>query len=602
MTFHDEILTNLLEYRERNPNFIFIPRQRNTQDRLAEGYWFQGNSDYAFVGLINRTGGPNMTRSLGLVFWPEDNYCGVHVELVHKGEKDPEVLKIYDTIRNRIGDFKHIEPEKFTKYIGDTSEGFEPVFKFLDEFFNTIISIIENSGRTDLLLNENRFEQFLDRIKSRREKLVEEAAINKLIINITWNSKDWKEESNDPSNHRYVKEGNIPGESWNFAKDADYNKEDFLYGFAQFTNPPKISGRSIFIFHSQGKIVGFYGNAEIGKFSPIVDSHFNLRAPKNISLVLHNKIEDAKEKGFLEDKQRVGMAGFNYLRKNQTVVEILDEAITLNPDQTEEITRLKTWFLENSAEEPEPLKTHPKSKPESPQLLSMNSENLNEIFFGPPGTGKTYNSINRAIEIVDNDFYEKNKDNRDKLRERFQELLIKDWKEPKGQIAFCTFHQSFTYEDFVEGIKPVKPTEDDTYLKYDIEDGIFKKICRLSEDQLKAKKVKEKKLLSWDQSRYEKASFYKISLGDIKKTEDNEIYEYCIENGVIAIGFGGGEDYSGLSESQVRQQAKDLDLQDYDAQALNYFIHYLKKGNYVLVSKGNGYVEGFRQGNRRLLL
>ena len=468
MTFHDEILTNLLKYRERNQDFIFIPRQKNNKNRLDNGIWFQGTEDYAFVGLFNRSGGANMTKSLGLVFWPEEDFLGCTIELVHKGEDDPQILDIYETIKNKIGGFEQKEPEKFIRYIGDTSEGFEPVFSFLDKYYSTIIQIVENAGRTDLLLNENRFEKFLNRIKSRREKLVEEAAINKLIINITWNSKDWKEESNDPSNHRYVKEGNIPGESWNFAKDADYNKEDFLYGFAQFTNPPKISGKSIFIFHSQGKIVGFYGNAEIGKFSPIVDSHFNLRAPKDLSFVLRNKIEDAKEKGFLEDKQRVGMAGFNYLHKNQTVVEILDEALKLNPDQAEEITGLKTWFLENSAEEPEPLKTQPKSKPESPQLLSMNSENLNEIFFGPAGTGKTYNSINRAIEIVDNDFYEKNKDNRDKLRERFQELLIKDWKEPKGQIAFCTFHQSFTYEDFVEGIKPVKPTEDDTYLKYEI--------------------------------------------------------------------------------------------------------------------------------------
>ncbi len=590
MTFHDSILTNLLKYKEQNPDFIFIPRQRNTKDRLKDGYWFQGNSGYAFVGLFNRTGGVNMTRSLGLVFWPVENYLECHLELVHKGEKDAQVLKIYETIKTKIGGFEQKEPEKFTIYIGDTSDGFKTIFNFLDKYYKTIIDIVEKEGRTDLLLNENRFDQFLENIKVQRQKLIELADINKLIVNITWNSKDWKEESDDQSNHRYVKDGNVPGESWNFAKDANYNAQDYIYGFAQFTNQPKIAGKTILVFYSKGKIVGFYGNAEIGEFKQGKDFHFNLKGQKNISFVLDNKIENVKEKGFLEDKQRVGMAGFNYLHQNKTIIDILKEALHLNPNQAEEITRLKNWFIENSPIESEPLKMDTFPQNNTTTISSMNADNLNEIFFGPPGTGKTYNSINRAVQIVDNDFFEQHKNDRKKLRERFQELLIKDWKEPKGQIAFCTFHQSFTYEDFVEGIKPVKPTEEDTYLKYDIEDGIFKKICRLSEDQLKAKKIKERKLLSWNQEDYEKASFYKLSLGDIKKQEDNEIYEYCIENGVIAIGFGGGEDYSGLSESQVREKAKDLNLKDYDAQALNFFIHYLKIGNYVLVSKGNGYV------------
>lgn len=589
MTFHDEILTNLLKYRERNPDFIFIPRQRNTQNKLIDGYWFQGNSDYAFVGLINRSGGMNKTRSLGFVFWPDKDFYGITIELVHKGEKDQEVLGIYATIKNKIGGFEEKEPEKFVKYIGNTSKGYDDVFKFLDEYYQKIIDIVEESGRTDLLLNKNKFNKFLDRIKSRRKKLIDEKEINKLLINITWNSKDWKEESQDDSNHRYVKEGNIPGESWNFAKNEAYNNGEYLHGFAQFTNPPGISGKSIFIFYSQGKIVGFYGNAEVGEYSPAKDSYYNLRGQKNISFVLNNKIEDVKEKGYLEDKQRLGMAGFNYLHQDATIIKILDEALKLNPEQKDEIENLKKWFTENTVTQPTPLKTRNENSNNN-QPTTMNTERINEIYFGPPGTGKTYNSINRAVEIVDKEYYEDHKNDRAKIRERFQELLIRDWNEPKGQIAFCTFHQSFTYEDFVEGIKPVKPTEDDTYLKYDIEDGVFKRICRLSDDQLKAKKVKEKKLLTWNQAEYDKASFYKISLGDIKKQEDNEIYEYCIENGVITIGFGGGEDYSGLSESEVRQQAKDLDLQDYDAQALNYFIHYLKKGNYVLVSKGNGYV------------
>ena len=110
---------------------------------------------------------------------------------------------------------------------------------------------------------------------------------------------------------------------------------------------------------------------------------------------------------------------------------------------------------------------------------------LNQILYGPPGTGKTYRTINEAIKIVDPEFYDKFKDDRIKLKERFNQLKINDWKNPqKGQISFCTFHQSFSYEDFIEGIKPVLKGEEsqdsDGELKYRIEDGIFKLISNRS--------------------------------------------------------------------------------------------------------------------------
>lgn len=93
---------------------------------------------------------------------------------------------------------------------------------------------------------------------------------------------------------------------------------------------------------------------------------------------------------------------------------------------------------------------------------------LNQILYGPPGTGKTYNTINKSLEIVDPDFYHTHKDDRDALKTRFDELL-------KGNhIGFVTFHQSFSYEDFVEGLKAV--TENGVF-NYDVEPGIFKSIC-----------------------------------------------------------------------------------------------------------------------------
>ena len=104
---------------------------------------------------------------------------------------------------------------------------------------------------------------------------------------------------------------------------------------------------------------------------------------------------------------------------------------------------------------------------------------LNTILYGPPGTGKTYNSMFYSVGIVEKDksiFDIKNND----------EDILKKFKEykDKGLIKFITFHQSYGYEDFIEGIRPYLDNANKD-LKYILHSGIFKDICN------KAKNDKE---------------------------------------------------------------------------------------------------------------
>lgn len=92
---------------------------------------------------------------------------------------------------------------------------------------------------------------------------------------------------------------------------------------------------------------------------------------------------------------------------------------------------------------------------------------LNQILYGPPGTGKTYSTQSKALDIIGVTTAPGS------LSTTFNSNLIKGWS-LKGQIAFCTFHQNFAYEDFIEGIKPITSGGAVTY---GIEDGIFKKLC-----------------------------------------------------------------------------------------------------------------------------
>ncbi|MBK6548117.1 MAG: hypothetical protein IPG15_06840 [Arcobacter sp.] len=96
---------------------------------------------------------------------------------------------------------------------------------------------------------------------------------------------------------------------------------------------------------------------------------------------------------------------------------------------------------------------------------STQKQALNQILYGSPGTGKTYNTINKAIEIIDSDFYQQNKDNREALKEKFEEY------KKAGQIEFITFHQSFSYEEFVEGIK-AETSEDN--ISYEVKSEFLK--------------------------------------------------------------------------------------------------------------------------------
>jgi hypothetical protein len=95
----------------------------------------------------------------------------------------------------------------------------------------------------------------------------------------------------------------------------------------------------------------------------------------------------------------------------------------------------------------------------------------NIILYGPPGTGKTYNTAIYAVAICDG--------------VSLEEIRLKPYKEvmeryrqldnAEKRITFTTFHQSYGYEDFIEGIRP--KLDGGNEIEYVINDGVFKTFC-----------------------------------------------------------------------------------------------------------------------------
>ena len=89
---------------------------------------------------------------------------------------------------------------------------------------------------------------------------------------------------------------------------------------------------------------------------------------------------------------------------------------------------------------------------------------LNTILYGPPGTGKTYNTILRAAEIIEN-----------RKIDSYKEALTIFKKHLNNRIEFITFHQNYSYEDFIQGLRP--DTENEKELTFERKDGVFKVIA-----------------------------------------------------------------------------------------------------------------------------
>ncbi|WP_258864552.1 McrB family protein [Helicobacter sp. MIT 01-3238] len=198
---------------------------------------------------------------------------------------------------------------------------------------------------------------------------------------------------------------------------------------------------------------------------------------------------------------------------------------------------------------PKETNTHnkPTTEEDSDQNKGENMKTippLNQILYGPPGTGKTYSTIDKALEILGEQI--ENKD-RAELKAKF------DKYRQNGQIEFVTFHQSFSYEEFVEGIKPKlidsSNGAESSEMSYTIKSGIFKEICDRAKQNTK-EFVTNQKVTQFCVLDKNKTLWRLYTLPDA--SIDNDFFDECIKGEYVKAYY----DYGGVA---LNKEAKSGD-------------------------------------------
>ncbi|PTO89790.1 ATP-binding protein [Vibrio splendidus] len=163
----------------------------------------------------------------------------------------------------------------------------------------------------------------------------------------------------------------------------------------------------------------------------------------------------------------------DWYQKNTWLTEKLKDVL---PDNYSILLRnMQVWHLYEEFEDANSTvkEPAPQAYKNKPAVVSP----LNQILYGPPGTGKTYHTIEAAVRAAEPEEYATlGIDSKKGATEEQRNYLVEQYESfsKAGRIRFVTFHQSYGYEEFVEGLKA---NSEDGEISYDAEKGVFRQIC-----------------------------------------------------------------------------------------------------------------------------
>jgi len=434
ISWSEKILLHLLELKKKKyPELTFWLRKQDSE-RLRKGYWFQG-SHYIFLGLVNKGDWKNKTRQAGLVFnfWDVEN-PNAYLELAFQSETDKEIIKCYEEIVNRLGGFEK-------KGIGNYFKNYTGIdfIKIIDDFYNNewniFKEVIEKFNLSEeLIIPESKFTGLLDRTLKIKN--------NKDIVL----PKDTTHEPDDEINYWWL---NANPKIWRISNHNKGQKQTYT------THNEKGNKRRIYKHFEAAKtgdkIIGYESTPtkQIKAIYEVTKAIHTSANGEEIEFELVEKLEipvhwnELKNNPALQNCEVFINNQGSLFKLTEEEYDVIREVIDNKNIITEKLlqsSNIKKYRFTDDIDKPFI------SESDFLQAVALLKRKKNIILQGPPGVGKTFIARKLAYEVM-------------------QE--VKD-----VSIEMVQFHQSYSYEDFIQGLRPTQKGG------FDLRDGIFYSFCQ----------------------------------------------------------------------------------------------------------------------------
>jgi 5-methylcytosine-specific restriction protein B len=414
---------------------------RRKKDGLENGQWFQGSGNYISVGLLRTNSGNLSTKSFALQIDLVNN--SIHGSLVLYDRKfDTSSLK--DFYLELSKSMVEVKPRLLWERKLDSSNGLTSIINDFWNFYPSFQKLIEKHKiEKDQLIDHDDFQKSLSKVERYKQLLKNNENRSKM------NPKFWIYAPGEQAKmwpELYAE--NEMAIAWDEIGDlAKYNsKAEIENALNDGSNPNKRKTNDSLACYE------FSSEIEIGD---VIIAKKGTKEYIGWGIVTSDYFYDETKSSY-KSRRRVSWKNQGeWIDTNGKIVLKTLTDITKYPEYVDRLSKLLNIQLMNESKRTSPL---------------------NQILYGPPGTGKTYSTIDKVLDILEPN----NSFNRDEKKAKYNQLIT------DNRAFFTTFHQSMSYEEFIEGIKPHTINDQ---IRYEVTNGILKDIVEQCFEDMKALKA-----------------------------------------------------------------------------------------------------------------